>query len=72
VANLTLSIDDDLLKAARQCALEQDTSVNSLVRDFLEQMTQFKSRKDAATQRLLTTNFGYKAGSLDRDSLYDR
>lgn len=36
MANLTVSIDDELLKRARVRALEQDTSVNSLVRDYLK------------------------------------
>ncbi len=38
MANLTLSIDDELLKRARIRALEQDTSVNALVRRFLEDL----------------------------------
>jgi plasmid stability protein len=35
VANLTLSIDDDVLKRARIRALERGTSVNAIVRDYL-------------------------------------
>ncbi len=35
VANLTLAIDDDLLRRARIRALEAGTSVNAAVRDFL-------------------------------------
>lgn len=38
MANLTLTIDDDLLKRARMRALERDTSVNALVREYLEQV----------------------------------
>jgi len=38
MSNLTLSINDDLLKRARIHALEQDTSVNALVRDYLENL----------------------------------
>lgn len=38
MANLTLSIDDELLKRARIRALEQDTSVNALVRSYLEDL----------------------------------
>jgi len=37
VPNLTLTIDKQLLKAARIRALEQGTSVNALVRSYLEQ-----------------------------------
>lgn len=35
MANLTITIDDELLKRARIRALEQDTSVNALLRDYL-------------------------------------
>ena len=36
VSNLTLAIDDDLLRRARIRALEQGTSVNAVVREYLE------------------------------------
>ena len=36
VANLTLVISDEVLKEARVLALRQDTSVNQLVRAYLE------------------------------------
>ncbi len=35
MANLTITIDDALLKQARIRALEQGTSVNALLRDYL-------------------------------------
>ncbi|MBL8539577.1 MAG: hypothetical protein JNK68_04320 [Betaproteobacteria bacterium] len=38
MANLTLTIDDEVLKKARIHALERGTSVNALVRDFLERI----------------------------------
>ncbi len=36
MANLTLAVDDQLLRRARLRALEQGTSVNALLRDYLE------------------------------------
>ena len=36
VSNLTLAIDSDVLRRARIRALEQGTSVNAVVRDYLE------------------------------------
>jgi plasmid stability protein len=36
MANLTLTIDDGLLLRARRRALEHGTSVNALVREYLE------------------------------------
>lgn len=38
MANLTLTIDDDVLKKARIHALERGTSVNALVREYLERI----------------------------------
>ncbi|MGH2930803.1 MAG: hypothetical protein ACRDL8_21545 [Solirubrobacteraceae bacterium] len=35
MANLTLTIDDGVLRRARIRALEHDTSVNALVREYL-------------------------------------
>ncbi len=35
MTNLTLSVDDELLKRCRLYAVQHDTSVNALVRDYL-------------------------------------
>jgi len=45
MANLTLSIDDDLLKRSRLYAVQHDTSVNALVRAYLESLV--SKAKDA-------------------------
>jgi plasmid stability protein len=36
MANLTIAVDDDLLRRARIRALEAGTSVNALLRNYLE------------------------------------
>ncbi|TDJ07174.1 MAG: MerR family transcriptional regulator, partial [Deltaproteobacteria bacterium] len=36
MANLTISIDEEVLKLARIKALKQGTSVNAVLRDYLE------------------------------------
>ncbi len=72
MANLTLSIDDHLLKDARRLALEQDTSVNRLVRDYLETLVATHSRKEEAKRWLPTKRFNYQAGNFDRVDLYER
>jgi hypothetical protein len=43
--NLTLSIDDELLQQARRRAEALGTSVNQLIRDYLEQ---FAGKRDPA------------------------
>lgn len=45
MANLTLSIDDDLLKKCRLYAVQHDTSVNAMVREYLET---YVARSDVA------------------------
>ena len=39
MANLTLTVDDQLLKRARMVALRRNTSVNAAVREFLERFS---------------------------------
>ena len=46
--NLTLTLDEDLLRAARKVALDRSTSVNQLVRDFLTRLVQETDQREAA------------------------
>jgi hypothetical protein len=50
--NLTLVVDDDLLLAARKVALDQGTSVNQLVREYLALLVDESGRRRAAKARL--------------------
>lgn len=52
MANLTLTIDDDLLRRARIRALEQGASVNGLVREWLERYAD-EDRQRAATEEII-------------------
>ena len=36
MANVTISIDDDVLKRAKKIAVDRDTSFNGLVREYIE------------------------------------
>lgn len=45
MANLTLSIDDDLLRRAREAALRERTSVDALVRKYLERYVDARQRR---------------------------
>jgi len=74
--NLTLVIDENLLLAARKIALEQRTSVNQLVRDYLSSLIQEKSRRQMARQHLKKA---FSTGIVEvgdrnwsRDDLYAR
>lgn len=74
--NLTLTLDADLLKAARKLAIERDTSVNQLVRDYLEQEVNATERRKHSTERLKklfkTTKLEIGGATWTRDELYER
>jgi hypothetical protein len=46
--NLTLTIDEELIRAARKVALDRNTSVNNLVRAFLETLVAESGEQRAA------------------------
>lgn len=75
--NLTLALDADLLKAARKVALDRETSVNQLVRDYLTQITQEAEephKKAAAELRKMFRASKARIGGATwtREELYDR
>jgi len=47
MANLTVTIDDNVLKKARLLALERGTSVNAVIREYLEAYTGARSEHAA-------------------------
>lgn len=47
MANLTLTIDDEILKKARMHALQRGTSVNALVREYLQTIAHDDSELEA-------------------------
>ncbi len=51
--NITLSLNESTLKEVRRIAVENDTSVNGLVRSYLESLAQEKQRKMKARRELL-------------------
>jgi hypothetical protein len=77
MTNLTLTIDDELLKRARIRALEQDTSVNALVRGYLEGLAGQAKEPDAITAILdlakrSDAGSGRNGRTWTRDELYER
>jgi hypothetical protein len=76
MANLTLKIDEKLLRRARIRALEQGTTVNELVRNYLSQYAVARTDRMRAFRRFLEIAEQAKASSsgrkLRRDELHDR
>ncbi|MFM7269699.1 MAG: DUF6364 family protein [Cyanobium sp.] len=74
MANLTLSLDDALLRRAREAALRENTSVNSLVRDFLNRYVEARSRRLEALEGFETVASASQSAShapWSRESLHD-
>jgi plasmid stability protein len=76
VANLTLVIDDEVLKRARIRALEQGTSVNAMVRDYLAGIAGESDARQAMIEFLAIVKAagagsGEGGRSWTRDELYD-
>ncbi len=76
MTNLTLAIEDDLLRRARLKAIQDGTSVNEVVRDFLREYSGSTSTRAAAGRRLAAlakehlTQVGGRAWT--RDDLHER
>lgn len=52
MTNLTLAIDEELLREARRLAIERNTSVNQLVRDYLAELVSQQDRRQRAWERI--------------------
>jgi hypothetical protein len=77
MANVTLTVDENLLKQARIRALEQDTSVNALVRSYLEEYVGRGPRREGMAEFLALTESihagsGPGGRSWTREQLYER
>jgi predicted transcriptional regulator len=75
MANLTLSLDDDILQKAREAALRERTSVNALVRDYLTHYVDAKSRRlDAldALDGVARRSKSRSTGAWSREDLHRR
>lgn len=74
--NVTLSIEDQTLRKARRIAAERSTSLNAMIRNFLQELTERESLADQARQRIFelceesTAEVGKKG--WNRDELHER
>lgn len=76
MANLTITLDDEVLRRARLRALEQDVSVNALLRDYLEAYAAMGTTWSQATDEILRLSARSRSGRGDRswtrDELHER
>jgi plasmid stability protein len=76
VANLTIAIDDETLKQARLRAVEQGTSVNAILRDYLRDYAGLTARRQKALKALIRlsrhANASHGGRRWTRDELHER
>ena len=74
--NVTIALDEATLRDARRIAAERSTSVNALIRDFLERLTLRESQARRARRRIaeLGRYSNAEVGERDwsRDELHER
>lgn len=76
MVNLTLTIEEELLRRARIRALQQGVSVNGLVRDWLERYAA-DDGQTAATEQIIAiaqrshASSGTNGRTWTRDDVYD-
>jgi len=76
MANLTITLDDELLRKARVKAAEVGTSVNTILREHLESWTGAQEERRRAIEQFVEVAKQSRASSggrtWTRDELYDR
>jgi hypothetical protein len=74
--NLTLRLDENKLLQARKIAAERSTSVNALIREYLDELIARESKTEIARRELVDLCRSSPAqiggNTWSRDSLYDR
>ena len=74
--NLTITVEAEVLKRARIRALEEDTSINAVLRAYLELYAGVAQRRQAALENLLVLSKGTESGrgaaTWTRDELHER
>lgn len=74
--NVTLSLDEVTLREARRIAANRSTSVNAMIREFLDQLTARESHAQAARKRIVKLSRQSRAARgksvWSRDDLHAR
>ncbi len=74
--NVTIALDDSLLREARRIAADRSTTLNAMIREFLEELSQRESRVVKARRRIveLCRESQARVGprTWSRDELHER
>ncbi len=77
MANVTISIDDDILKQAKKIAIDHDMSFNGLVRSYVTDLVRREEKRRALRIDTLDRLFAESAAEVGlvtwtRDELHER
>jgi predicted RNase H-like nuclease (RuvC/YqgF family) len=77
--NITLSIDEDVVKEVRKIAIERDTTLTALVRSYLQELAAEHARSgrkrrelEALEESFRTLQFNMGEKTWKREDLYER
>jgi hypothetical protein len=77
MTNLTITVDEQTLKRARMRALEEGTSVNAVLREYLESYAGVQQEQLEAVRRIIessresTSSSGPGGRTWTRDDIYE-
>ena len=76
MANLTITVDEAVLRQARMRALAQGKSVNSILADYLKAYADVRATQEEATRGLMELSRASRSGRggrrWTRDDLHER
>ncbi len=76
MGNLTITVDEESLKKARIRALQEGTSVNALLREFLDSYAGVRREQQEAASRIAAISLSSKSRrggrTWSRDDLHER
>jgi len=74
--NVTIALDESLLREARRIAADRSTTLNAMIREFLEELAQRESRALIARERIVElcreTQAEVGPKTWSRDELHER
>ena len=74
--NVTIAVDERLLREVRRIAAERSTTLNAMIREYLTRLTERESRAVTARRRIVElcreSNAEIGERTWNRDELYDR
>jgi metal-responsive CopG/Arc/MetJ family transcriptional regulator len=74
--NVTIALDDGLLREARRVAADRSTTLNAMIREYLQELTERESKAAGARRRIVelcrASNAEVGPRAWTRDELHER